>query len=118
VADLRDNFVTRHHHSVAGRVSAKLPRAGTEFAASYMWVSGATLSRMDAFGEAAYQVDPNLHVSIRQPLPRIGPTGRWEALADFGNLLAQGYMPVNGQDARIMLVPVMRSFRGGVSFQF
>jgi hypothetical protein len=39
-------------------------------------------------------------------------------LADFGNLLAQGYMPVNGQESRIMLVPVFRSFRGGVSFQF
>jgi hypothetical protein len=118
VDDLRDSFVTRHHHSLAGRVSGKLPHAGTEFAASYMWVSGAALSRVDAFGEAAYQMDPNLHLSIRQPLPGFGPTGRWEALADFGNLLAQGYMPVNGQDSRMMLVPVLRSFRGGVSFQF
>jgi len=83
-----------------------------------MWISGATLSRLDAFGEAAYQMDPNLHVSLRQPLPGFGPAGRWEVLADFGNLLAQGYMPVNGQESRIMLVPVLRSFRGGVSFQF
>jgi carboxypeptidase family protein len=117
-ADLRDSFATREHHSLAGRVSGKLPRAGTQFAASYMWISGATLSRLDAFGEAAYQMDPNLHLSIRQPLPGFGSAGRWEALADFGNLLAQGYMPVNGQGSRIMLVPVLRSFRGGVSFQF
>lgn len=117
-ADLRDSFATRKHHSVGTRVSGKLPRTGTQFAASYMWISGATLSRVDAFGEAAYQVDPNLHVSLRQPLPSFGPAGRWEVLADFGNLLAQGYMPVNGQDSRIVLVPVLRSFRGGVSFQF
>jgi Carboxypeptidase regulatory-like domain len=117
-ADLRDSFATRKHHSVGTRVSGKLPRTGTQFAASYMWVSGATLSRLDAFGEAAYQLDPNLHVSLRQPLPSFGPAGHWEVLADFGNLLAQGYMPVNGQDSRIMLVPVLRSFRGGVSFQF
>jgi len=117
-ADLRDSFATRKHHSVGTRVSGKLPRTGTQFAASYMWISGATLSRLDAFGEAAYQVDPNLHVSLRQPLPSFGPAGRWEVLADFGNLLAQGYMPVNGQDSRIVLVPVLRSFRGGVSFQF
>ena len=117
-ADLRDNFTTRKHHSVAARVSGKLPRIGTQFAASYMWISGATLSRVDSFGEAAYQVDPNLHLSLRQPLPGFGSAGRWEVLADFGNLLAQGYMPVNGQESRIMLVPVLRSFRGGVSFQF
>jgi hypothetical protein len=117
-ADLRNSFTTRNHHSVATRVSGKFPRTGTQFAASYMWISGATLSRLDAFGEAAYQMDPNLHVSLRQPLPAFGPTGRWEVLADFGNLLAQGYMPVNGQESRIMLVPVFRSFRGGVSFQF
>ena len=117
-ADLRDSFATRKHHSAGARVSGKLPRTGTEFAASYMWISGATLSRLDAFGEAAYRIDPNLHVSLRQPLPSFGPAGRWEVLADFGNLLAQGYMPVNGQDSRIVLVPVLRSFRGGVSFQF
>ena len=44
-------------------------------------------------------MDPNLHLSIRQPLP--GLNGRWEALADFSNLLAQGYVTVNGQDSRI-----------------
>jgi hypothetical protein len=117
-ADLRDSFATRNHHSLAGRVSGTLPRMGTQFAASYMWIAGATLSPLDAFGEAAYQMDPNLHLSIRQPLPGFGSTSRWAALADFGNLLAQGYMPVNGQDSRTMLVPVLRSFRGGVSFQF
>jgi len=117
-ADLRESFVTRNHHSLATRVSGELPLTRTQFAASYMWISGATLSRLDAFGEAAYQIDPNLHLSIRQPLPGFGPAGRWEVLADFGNLLAQGYMPVNGQDSRMVLVPVLRSFRGGVSFQF
>jgi len=116
VSELRDTFMTSNHHSVAGRISGKIPRSRTEFSASYKWVSGTALSRMDQFGEAAYQMDPNLHLSIRQPLP--GFSGRWEALADFSNLLAQGYVTVNGQDSRMMLVPVLRSFRGGVSFQF
>ena len=115
-SDLRDSFVTSNHHSLAARVSGKIPRSGTQFSASYKWISGTTLSRVDQFGEAAYQMDPNLHLSIRQPLP--GLSGRWEALADFSNLLAQGYVSVNGQDSRIMLVPILRSFRGGVSFQF
>ena len=115
-ADFRNNIATRNHHSVAARVSGKLPRAGTQFTASYKWIAGATLSRMDAFGEAESQMDPNLHLSIRQPLP--GLNGRWEALADFSNVLGQGYVSAGGQDSRIVLVPVFRAFRGGVSFQF
>jgi hypothetical protein len=115
-SDLRDSFMTSNHHSVAARISGKIQRSGTQFSASYKWISGTTLSRMDQFGEAAYQMDPNLALSIRQPLP--GLNGRWEALADFSNLLAQGYVTVNVQDSRMMLCPNLRSFRGGVSFQF
>ena len=115
-SDLRDSFTTRNHHSVAARISGKIPQSGTQFSASYKWISGTALSRMDQFGEAAYEMDPNLHLSIRQPLP--GLNGRWVALADFSNLLAQGYVTVNGQDSRMMLAPVLRSFHGGVSFQF
>ena len=115
-SDLRDSFMTSNHHSLAARVSGKIPRSGTQVAASYKWITGMALSRTDQFGEAAYQMAPNLHLSIRQPLP--GLNGRWEALADFSNLLAQGYVTVNGQDSRMVLCPNMRSFRGGVSFQF
>jgi Carboxypeptidase regulatory-like domain len=114
--DLRDSFMTSNHHSLAARVTGKIPRSKTQVSASYKWISGTALSRMDQFGEAAYQMDPNLHLSIRQPLP--GLNGRWEALADFSNLLAQGYVTVNGQDSRMILSPNLRSFRGGVSFQF
>ena len=114
--DLRNGFMTSNHHSLAARVSGKIPRSRTAFSASYKWISGTALSRMDQFGEAAYQMDPNLHLSIRQQLP--GLNGRWEALADFSNLLAQGYTTVGGQDSRMMLAPILRSFRGGVSFQF
>jgi hypothetical protein len=39
-------------------------------------------------------------------------------MADFGNLLAQGYVPLQTQDGQVILVPSYRSFRGGVSFQF
>jgi len=114
--NLRDSFITSNHHSVAARISGRIPWSGTQMSASYKWVSGSALSRLDQFGEASYQVDPNLHLTIRQPLP--GLNGKWEALADFSNLLAQGYVSVNGQDSRMLLAPILRSFRGGVSFQF
>jgi carboxypeptidase family protein len=115
-SDLRSSFTTSNHHSLAARVSGKIPQSRTQFSASYKWISDTALTRMDAFGEAAYQIDPNLHLSLRQPLP--GTNGRWEALADFSNLLAQGYVTLNGQDSKVTLVPLLRSFRGGVSFQF
>lgn len=114
--DLRDDIATRNYHSVSGRISAKVPHAGTQVQASYKWISGATLSRVDAFGDAAYQIDPYLNLSIRQPLP--GLNGRWQAMADFSNLLAQGYVTASGQDTKMVFLPVLRSFRGGVSFQF
>jgi hypothetical protein len=115
-SDLRDSLAMRNHQSLAGHISGKVPHTDTQFVASYKWISGTAVSRLDPFGEAAYQIDPYLHLSIRQPLP--GLNGRWEALADFSNLLAQGYVTVNGPESRTLLVPVMRSFRGGVSFQF
>ena len=99
---------------------AKVPRARTEIAASYKWIDGTVVSRQDLFGEAAFGLDPNLSLAIRQPLPSFGSIGQrhWEAVADFRNLLAQGYVPVNSQGGQLVLVPVLRSFRGGVSFQF
>ncbi len=116
--DLRDALQTRYRHSLAGRVSGRLPRLGTQVTASYKWLNRPAVSRQDIFGEAAYLLDPYLNLSIRQPLPSFLMNGRWEALADIHNLLAQGYVPVNGRDGRVILVPTVRSFRGGVSFQF
>src|SRR5207245_11594013 len=79
--------------------------------------SGPVVSRLDSFGEAAYQLDPHLSLSVRQPLPKALMNGKWEALADFHNLLAQGYVPANGRDGRVLLVPAFRSFRGVGRFQ-
>ena len=63
-------------------------------------------------------IDPNLSVSIRQPLPSFLMAGHWEALADFRNMLSQGYTSLEALDGRMLVMPVERSFRGGVSFQF
>jgi len=114
---LRDALDNRQRHSVAGRISTRLPKAGTQLTASYKWLSGPVASRHDAFGEVAYQVDPFLNFSVRQPLPGLFST-KIEALADFRNLLAQGYVPVDTADGRVVLIPAFRTFRGGFSFQF
>jgi hypothetical protein len=50
-------------------------------------------------------------------LPKFGP-GHWEAIANCDNVFAQGYVTVNTQDGRAVLVPAFRTFRGGLSVQF
>jgi hypothetical protein len=110
---LRDTM----HNSVGAGVSTKLPRLGTKLNASYKWVGGEAVSRVDAYGESLYQMDPFLHVGVRQPLPKFAP-GRWAAIANCDNLFAQGYVSVTTQDGRAVLVPAFRTFRGGLSVQF
>ncbi len=115
---LRDSLRTANRQSFAARFSTRLPRTRTKLSASYKWIGGPVVSRQDAFGEVTYQVDPFLNLSLRQPIPGSLFSARVEALADFRNLLAQGYVPVNTTDGQVLLIPAFRSFRGGFSFQF
>ena len=116
-ASTRDMLRDTMHNSVGASVSTKLPRLHTKLNAGYKWVGGEAVSRLDAYGESLYQIDPFLHVGVRQPLPKFAP-GRWEAIANCDNLFAQGYVSVNTQDGRAVLVPAFRTFRGGLSVQF
>jgi len=110
---LRDSLTTQYRQSLAGSVSAKLPRVGTKFTASYKWIGGPVVSQLDPYGESIYQMDPYLSMGIRQPLPY-----HMEVVADMGNLLAQGYVPISTSDGRVILVPSYRYFKGGLSLQF
>lgn len=114
---LRDILRTAPRHSLGASVTAKVPRAKTKLEAGYKWVSGVAVSRVDQYGESIFQLDPYLHVGIKQPLPRFG-LGRWEAVADCDNLLAQGTVALSTRDGQANLIPAFRSFRGGVSVQF
>lgn len=114
---LRDSLRMITRQALGVNVRTKVPRLGTKVLAGYKWVGGAAISRVDSYGESLYQLDPYLHVAVRQQLPKFAP-GRWEAMADCENLLAQGYVPVSARDGRAILVPTFRTFRGGLSVQF
>ena len=114
---LRDRLRTTQRHSFGASVSAKVPRVGTKVNAGYKWVNGVTVSRVDSYGESLFQFDPYLHLSVRQPLPKF-TLGRWEAIADCDNLLAQGSVSMTSRDGRVALLPAFRTFRGGLSVQF
>lgn len=114
-ASLRDALATRYRHSLAGSVSTSLPYTKTQLTTGYKWISGTVVSRQDEFGEAFYGIDPFLNLVVRQPLPCLR---HMEAVADFGNLLAEGYVPLTTVDGRVVLVSAYRTFRGGISVRF
>jgi len=114
---LREMLRSVPRQSIGAGISTKVPRSGTKFQVAYKWLSGAAVSRLDAYGESMFQMDPYLHLMVRQPLPRWA-LGKWEAIADCDNLLAQGYVSANSRDGHVVLVPAFRTFRGGLSVQF
>lgn len=111
---------TQRRHAVAAKLSGTLPHTHTRWIASYRWISGSAITPVDMFNASAGQSDPFLNVFVRQPIPTMGfLPSHMEAIIDLRNLLAQGYVPVLGQDGQtVYLVQSARSVRGGLSFTF
>ena len=107
----------QRRHALAAKLAGTMSRTHTKWIASYRWINGTALTPVDMFNSSPGQSDPFLNIFIRQPIPSLG--GHIEALIDIRNLLAQGYVPVLGQDGQtVYLVDSARSVRGGVSFTF
>jgi hypothetical protein len=118
--DARDNSVVRYRHALAAKLSGKAPCTKTHWIASYGWTSGRALTPVDMFNTSAGQADPFLDLFFRQPVPGTGGLpGHMDVLVEIRNLLAQGYVPVLGQDgSTLYLVQSARAVRGGVAFSF
>jgi len=118
--EARHETFVRDRHTASARFSGTLPGAKTRWIASYRWISGQALTPVDMFNASPGQSDPYLNIFLRQPIPGTGflPC-HMDAVVDVRNLLAQGYVPVLGQDGRtVYLVQSARSVRGGVAFTF
>ena len=115
----RDTYV-RNRHTASAKFSGTLPGVHTRWITSYRWISGQALTPVDMFNQSAGQSDPYLNIFLRQPIPGTGfLPGHMDAVVDIRNLLAQGYVPVMGQDGRtVYLVQSARTLRGGVAFTF
>jgi hypothetical protein len=112
---------TSRQNSVGAKLSGRIPAIGTRWITSYKWTSGSgAISSVDAFNASPGQADPYLSLFIRQPIPGTSfIPAKMDALIDLRNLLAQGYVPVMGQDGRtIYMVQSARSLRAGLSFTF
>jgi hypothetical protein len=117
--DARDSIRLQRRQAVTAKFSGTIPKAKTRWIASYRYTASGTLTPVDQFNTSAGQSDPYLNLCIRQPIPANFLAGHMEILVDLRNLLAQGYVPVIGQDGHtVYLVQSARSVRGGVAFSF
>ena len=107
-------------HSLIGKITADLPATHTRFSTSYEWVPNDRVTLVDPAGQGNLQVQPYLGVQIRQPIPTPNflPV-HIDAVAEFQNLLSQGYVPAaQGGQKPMVLSSGYHSIRGGFSVQF
>jgi len=105
---------------LAAKFKGTIPRTHTQWIASYRWINGPALTPVDMFNSSPGQSDAFLNLFVRQPIPTMGfLPAHMEALVDLRNLLAQGYIPVVGQDGQtVYFVQSARSVRGGLAISF
>jgi hypothetical protein len=120
LANVSQSTLVRKRQSVAGKISGTVPKAKTRWMASYRWINGEALTPIDMFNASAGRVDPYFSLFFRQAIPGTGFfPNHIEAIVDLRNLLAQGYVPVLGNDGHtVYLVQSARAVSGGVAFTF
>jgi hypothetical protein len=120
IQNAQQSISTERRHTLGAKLAGTMPGTHTRWIASYRWINGPALTPVDMFNASPGQSDPFLNLFIRQPIPTLGfLPAHMEALIDLRNLLAQGYVPVMGQDGQtVYLVQAARSIRGGVTITF
>lgn len=120
VLSLRAMLRNHRENSFAVKISSQVPKSHTRVVASYRLLARNSVTASNPYDRGLGQSDPYLHVYVLQPIPSpdILP-GQFEAVADFNNLLAQGYLPVRTAGGSVgTLFPAPRTFRGGFNFIF
>ena len=118
--DLQGTLKPVRSPALAGRVSARVPVTQTRITSSYEWVQRDRVTMVDPQGQAELQLQPFLGVQIHQPLPALAfLPAHIEAIADFRNMLAQGYSPMTQTSEKTLLLSsTFKSIRGGLSVEF
>jgi hypothetical protein len=118
--ELRSILKPGAQHSVSAQLIAQLPQSRTWISSAYQWGNRRAVTAPDLFNASSTRSMPGLNVAVRQPLPQADyMPGKFEATAEFRNLLADGYVPLRTSDGRTLyLIQSVRSLRGGVNFIF
>lgn len=118
--EFRDRMHPVARQWASTRVSGLLPATGTRVVASYAWNEGGALAPSHAWITQRMLPSTGLNIQVRQPIPALSfGSSKLEMNAEVRNLLAQGYLPVNGRDGRtVYLIQFPRALRGGFSLIF
>jgi hypothetical protein len=118
--DVRQLLKSVPRPTITAKLSGVIPKSKTRVTASYRWTSGPVVAPVDIFNTSSGRAEPFFSIFVRQPIPVLSSLpGRMQAVIDLRNLLAQGYVPVLGDDGQtVYLVQSARAVRGGFSFTF
>jgi hypothetical protein len=107
--------------AIVGKITAELPGIHTRFSTSYEWVPNDRVTLVDPTMQGNLQVQPFWGVQVRQPIPTPNSWPvRIDAVAEFQNLLSQGYVPTDqgNNQKQVVLSSGYHYVRGGFSVQF
>jgi hypothetical protein len=102
---------------IAANLSATLHRTGTYIFTSYGFTDPRVLMPDHLYLAQDVSESTGWNVRVRQPIPFPGLMGRLEATAELRNLLAQGYLPIDGSQ-KTVITSSPRAVRGGLAFIF
>lgn len=103
-----------------GKITAELPVTRTRVSTSYAWVPNDRVTMVDPAMQGNLQTQPYLGLQVRQPIPTPNSWPvRIDAVAEFQNLLSQGYVPAGqGNRKPVVLSSGYHYVRGGFAVQF
>jgi hypothetical protein len=118
--ELRSMIRRGRKRAATARVAATSPSTGTYFVVSYQWTDGRWAMQGHLYSTQSQRPTPGLNFYVRQPVPALSSRPcRVELTADLRNMLAQGYLPLEGPNGqRALLVDTPRSVRGGLNLIF
>jgi hypothetical protein len=111
---LSSQLVPKRFQIVTARLKTDVDATQTEITAVYRWMSGFSVSRIDAYQRLFEYNDPTLSLTIAQSLPtwRMFP-GKVQAILDARNLFEQSFGPQRTQVAQYP-----RLVKGGINIRF
>ncbi len=111
---LGDKLVQRRFQSLTARLKTDFDATQTEITAVYRWMSGFSVSQLDAYQRFVEYNDPTLSLTVAQGLPmwRMFP-GKLQAILDARNLFEQSF-DING--SQVAHSP--RLLKGGINIKF
>jgi hypothetical protein len=109
-------------HMLVAKLVTQVSQAGPEFATTYRWISGYSLTVIDPYQEIFESPSPGLSLMVSQAIPYVGRfiPGKLEARFDVRNLFAKDTSELRDCATlrRLEFIQPPRSVRGGIQLKF